>query len=300
MKRFLRTLILIFLLPLIIFLLIINYGDWSSDNFYYKVSSSKQNSMIFGSSRALQGLNPDILNESLNRSDIFNFAFTNLHSPYGFQYMNAIKSKMDKSKNDNIYFLCVNPWTISSKLKNQNDIEKFRELKSNLLVKDYGSGLLGKLKYYYSQYNEPLFKLIYNFKGKSTASENGYLKLKHKSDLTKIDKKLQHYMKNMLPRYHFSMIRFNQLIKTIKLLIDYGNVYLIRLPMHNKMYQIENKLLEDFDDLIFSLSKKFNIKYINLTLLNDEFNYHDGNHLEYESAKKVSELIAIEIKSHIQ
>ena len=109
MKRFLRFFAVIILFSLIIFLSIINFGNWSSDNFYYKVSSSKKGSMIIGSSRALQGLNPDVLNQNLNRYDIYNFAFTNLHSPYGLQYYNAINNKLNNSKNDNIFIISVQP-----------------------------------------------------------------------------------------------------------------------------------------------------------------------------------------------
>tara|TARA_B100001250_G_C19773316_1_gene778292 strand:+ start:316 stop:1215 length:900 start_codon:yes stop_codon:yes gene_type:complete len=298
MKRYLIEIILILSFPFIIFLILINYGDWSSDSFYYKVSSLKQKSMIIGSSRALQGLNPDILNEKLNRSDIFNFAFTNLHSPYGQQYLSFIKNKIDQSSNNNIYFLCVNPWIISSKTKNPNDVERFRELKSNLLVEDYSNGFNGKFKYYYDHYNQALYELIYNFRKITVLNKNGYLKLNLKKDSGRLERKIQHYIYNMLPNYNFSTIRYGYIEKTINFLKDYGTVYLIRLPIHEKMYQIENRLLKNFDDLIITLSKKYKIKYINLTSFNDEYNYTDGNHLEYQSAKKVSELIALEIKSH--
>ena len=59
---------------------------------------------------------------------------------------------MGQSINHNIYFLSVNPWTISSKIKNPNDVEKFRELKSNLLTESYSNSFIGKLKYYFHHY----------------------------------------------------------------------------------------------------------------------------------------------------
>ena len=298
MNKFLRFIILITLFSLIIFLSIINFGDWSSDSFYYKVSSPKKSSMIIGSSRALQGLNPDVLNQNLNRSDIYNFAFTNLHSPYGAQYYIAIKNKLNKSKNNNIYFLAVNPWTISSKVKNPNDEEKFRELKSNLLVENYNDDLAGKLKYYYTHYNNSLIGLIYNFRKTIELNENGYLKIRLREDSSRVERKTKHYLDNMLPNYKFSKIRYNYLASTIKLLKDYGAIYLIRLPVHEKLYQIDNRLLENFDELMVDLSEKFNVNYINLSFYKDEYSYTDGNHLDYESAKKVSELVAFEIKSN--
>ena len=297
MKRFLRFIAVIILFSLIIFLSIINFGNWSSDNFYYKVSSSKKESMIIGSSRALQGLNPDVLNQNLNRYDIYNFAFTNLHSPYGLQYYNSINNKLNKSKNDNIFFISVQPWTISSKIKNANNEQKFRELKSNLLTEDYKNGLIGKLKYYYAQYNNRLFGLIYNFRKTTELNENGYLKLNLRIDPSRIERKAKHYLDNMLPNYQYSKTRYDYLVNTIRLLKDYGVVYLIRLPVHEKIYQIDNKLIKNFDDLMVSLSRELNLSYINLSLYNNEYSYTDGNHLDYESAEKVSKRIANVIKN---
>ena len=85
----------------------------------------------------------------------------------------------------------------------------------------------------------------------------------------------------MLPNYQYSKTRYDYLVNTIRLLKDYGVVYLIRLPIREKIYQIDNKLIKNFDDLMVSLSRELNLSYT-LLLYNNEYSYTDGNHLDYE------------------
>ena len=162
MSEFLKDIFKLTILTIIIFLLLLMFGDWSSSTFYYKVAPKKLDSMIIGGSRALQGIDPKILNKYLQRDDIFNYAFANKISPYGALYFDSISKKLKKSSKKNIYLVCVNPSTISSETKNPNDEKKFRELKTDLLVKNYSNGLAGKIKFYFSRYRKGLINLIIN------------------------------------------------------------------------------------------------------------------------------------------
>ena len=44
------------------------------------------------------------------------------------------------------------------------------------------------------------------------------------------------------------------------------------------------------------LSKKHNVNYFNYSVFNNSFKYSDGNHLEYESAKRFTEIILKDIR----
>ena len=119
MKYFIYELITLSFVVTIIFSFFLLIGDWSTDQFYYKVSSPKQSSLIIGSSRVTQALRPDILNEKLKRNDVFNYGFTMNHSPFGSTYFESIKHTIDSSSNDNIYIISVSPLMIMSKQKSE-------------------------------------------------------------------------------------------------------------------------------------------------------------------------------------
>jgi len=295
MSEFLKDILRLTISTFIIFLLLLMFGDWSSSTFYYKVAPKELDSMIIGGSRALQGIDPEILNKYLQRDDIFNYAFSNETSPYGALYFDSISKKLKKSSKKNIYLICVNPSTISSETKNPNDEKNFRELKTDLLVENYSNGLAGKMKFYFSRYRKGLINLIIN-DGISKTHKNGYLELNLKNDKTRLDRKISG-MKKGISELNFSSIRFNYLDKTIRHLKNSGEVYLIRLPMHPKIHDLENQFMSDFNDVIRHLAKKNKIEYFDLTLFNGDYEYTDGTHLKYSSAQLVSEKISFYIMS---
>ena len=76
------------------------------------------NSMIFGASRAAQGINPSVL-ESLapDSGRWFNFSFNLSLSPWNDAYVNLIKEKLSGSIVDgepSTFLVIVNPWTLDS------------------------------------------------------------------------------------------------------------------------------------------------------------------------------------------
>ena len=107
MKRFLKeiTLFFIVLLSFIFFYFRIN-ADGFTDPFYLRFTTKKQKNLILGSSRAAQGIQPQTL-KSITNNKFYNFSFSNLHSPYGSTYFNAIKNKIDR-KSKQTFILCVN------------------------------------------------------------------------------------------------------------------------------------------------------------------------------------------------
>jgi len=90
--------------------------------------------------------------------------------------------------------------------------------------------------------------------------------------------------------------RLDYLKKTIELLKLHGKVYMVRLPIHPKMFEIELKLLPEFNKIISPIAKMTN-GYLDMSNENNCFQYTDGNHLYKKSGQLVSKEIAEWIKS---
>ena len=96
-------------------------------------------------------------------------------------------------------------------------------------------------------------------------------------------RKLKHY-KNYMSKNVFSNYRYNYLEKTINLLKMHGDVFLIRMPIDDNLYKLENTIFPKFNNQMNVLTKKLDLKYLNYTNINDKYRYTDGNHLCYTDA----------------
>ncbi|OHX65549.1 hypothetical protein [Flammeovirga pacifica] len=262
--------------------------DGRSDPFYLRFTTKKQSSLILGTSRAAQGIVPSIFRDSLN-IDIYNYAFTVGHSPYGPVYLESIKKKLDTKNKNNIYILAVDPWAISSWCEEPDNINQFRE---NKLC----------LSYINNVNSLPNFEFIYNYdqspynlflkKTKMLLHTDGWLEVEiNKSEISNSSrlKKEETYRQEHLPRTKFSTVRFQYLQKTINYLNQFGEVYLVRIPIHDKILQIENDLNFDFNEKITLLKGYKN--YYDFTLIRNQFLFTDGNHLHRSSSKDFSKIL---------
>ncbi len=129
---------------------------------------------------------------------------------------------------------------------------------------------------------------------------NGWLEISIPMDSASVNKrtkdKIQDYRAGILQDYKFSSLRLNYLYKTIDFLRNYGKVYIVRLPIHPKMMEIENEFMPDFNDIIKDIIP-LTSGYMDMTVHNQAYRYIDGNHLYKESGKLVSEKIATWIKN---
>ena len=169
-----------------------------------------------------------------------------------------------------------------------------------MLIENYTNGLLGRLIYYFDHNEETLLTLLFNTFKVSKIRKNGFVKRSIIKDEKSIKEKIERYRYKNLPNYILSQDRFNYLKKTIELLRKKGDVYIVRLPVIQEIKVIEDQLIENFDKKIEDLCDNKNIEYFNFINYSNDFKYSDGNHLEYNSAKKISEIIALKIKDHRQ
>ena len=119
------------------------------------------------------------------------------------------------------------------------------------------------------------------------------IEMDHNSINKRIRKKIKDYYKKSENNF-ISKTRIEYLIKTIQFLKNYGEVYLVRLPIHNKIMEIEKNKFPNFKKHI-EYAIKISDNYFDLTNLNDSLLFTDGNHLHKSSALIVSKKIANEI-----
>ena len=293
MKRFLKKTLLILIAVFIPFFVLCFFVDGTTDPFYMRFTSPPQKNLIIGTSRAAQGLQPRVFDSVLG-IDMYNYSFTIMDSPFGKVYLESIKRKHNKNKNGN-FVVTVDPWAISSWSNNPNDLKQFRE-NDRLLAKTKYVNLNPNFEYIIDNLGGNFKDIFIPPSDNLFLHSNGWLEVKDidMDSLTvnkRISRKIDLYKNTHLPKTKLSQTRVDYLLKTIKYFKKYGQVYLVRLPVHPQMMNVENKLLPNFDEVITDAISESD-DYLDLTSYNEKFSYTDGNHLYKSSGKEVSLIIA--------
>lgn len=305
MRKFCLKSIFFLTILAILGLSIFCFADGTTDPFYLRFTSPKQTSLVLGTSRAAQGIQPKILNQILKRDKskkIYNYSFTLGHSPYGPTYLESIKSKIDLNTKTGVFIVTVDPWSISALGKNINDFSDFKENERALGLVKFNN-LNPNIPYLLYCFNQPYINIFKNKYKQSSLHlhPDGWLEVHVPMDSTslsnRVSKKIDHYQNINLHRYHFSETRLNYLLKTIIFLKDHGTVYLIRLPVHPLMLEIEYSLMPDFSKKIRGLVESTEVDYFDMTTSKERYEFTDGNHLHKNSGAKVSKQIAEWIKN---
>ena len=270
------------------------------DNFYQKMASPKESNLILGSSRASQGIIPEILGESEDIS-FFNYAFTTAHSPHGIKYFESIKNKIDTSSYNQTSIVCVSPWTISSLKTAGENLNKFRENGSFINATRFNY-IRPNWEYLYKWYYKGWGRILLDqyFPNDSTTylHDDGWLEVSIPMSDSAVDertkKKVEAYEKN-LETYQVSEIRVEYLQKTVLYLSRFGRVFLVRIPVSKAFYGIDQKLCPGFDNIIDSVANATNTVYINLAT-EKQMSFTDGNHLHKSSSATFSRILANRIR----
>ena len=297
MKLFLVRLFVVTILFSIVLIYIFSKADGFTDAFYLRFTTPKQKSLILGTSRAAQALQPEVFNNILKK-DIYNFAFTNSQSPYGPVYHKSIKKKLNKESKNGIFIVAVSPWSISSITEDPNNYKNFREVD---LCLDNTSivNMNPNIEYLLNNFSQPYYKLLFQNKSNVFLHNDGWLEVSVKMDSLSVQKRLESKVAiySKLNNFKFSEYRLLYLEKTVEFLQSYGKVYLVRLPMHQNILTIENNLMSDFDLKIKSIINQSS-GYYDFTKQSQSFTYTDGNHLYKDSGYKISTIIAELIKNN--
>lgn len=301
MKRFLIK-IFLFLIPVLVWFLILgSFADGNTDNYYQHFTSPKPDNMILGSSRAAQGINPNILNKNLPGRKFDNFALTVVDSPYGEIYLNAVKKKLDSKTKDGIFILGVDPWNLSI-TKGSEDFSELPEYNSPLRkLSSYASK--PNYEYLARNFHRTWYHIFRdresNGKSKAYLHQNGWMEVNvsmKPTDVTKRENEKYEDYKKIAAVQYLSDYRLKYLEETISFLKNYGQVYLVRIPCGKKIKKLEQDHYPEFDKVLIELSKKSTIPYFNFNSYSEQYQYTDGNHMFKESGKVFTKQIADSIK----
>lgn len=274
----------------------------TADPFYQRFVTPKQEALILGNSKAAQGIIPSIINERLADiypANLYNYSFTVYNSPFGPAYLESIKNKLADYDGKRCFIITVDPWSISSDINDPNNPEKFGE--NDRFISDINDVTSNPnvpylLKWFSKSYYEII--LMRSKKNLSKLNEDGwYLTGEDTSEnVMEVQRRLMvKYYTNYLNKYSFSELRLKYLIEIIKFLKDRGDVYLVRMPLHQDILDIEKKVDPGFDERLVNLSKEFNVPYINSISYKIQFDFKDGLHLNKLSAENFSTFLSKKI-----
>lgn len=271
-------------------------ADGSSDPYYLKLTTPEKSNLILGTSKAAQGIQPQVLQSTLGK-DFYNYSFSFFASPYGKVYLESVKNKINKEDHNQSFILTVGSWSLSSQKHVKNDTLKFREESSflqditNVTQKPNYSYLL---KHAEGSYYKILIKDSPAF-----LHDDGWLEVSLNNNPEQVARRTEHTIngyRKKVENYEYSPARNNYLLETISYLKNYGAVYLVRLPIHEDIQKLENQLIPDFEQTIKTAIETSD-GYLDLSPDHSIHTYTDGMHLDKESSKNVSLKIANWIKS---
>jgi hypothetical protein len=303
MKKFLLKFSFLVLCVFLFLYYLATQADGYTDSYYVKFTAPRQQALILGNSKALHGMIPQVFDSVLKTAypnqGLFNYAFSMGHSPYGPVYFKAIKEKLDANSKNGLFILTVDPWSVSAPKGAPNDSANYIE-NGLFLGKTRMFNASPNFDYLLRSYEGPWGNIIFNKfkkqKGPGFVHHNGWLEVDIAWDSTTAEENMaikeDIYRNDYLPSTEPSALRLAYLEKTIRLLKTHGDVYLLRLPVHEKIKVIDNNLMPDFDMVMEQLSQKNNIRYINLIDSNKNYLFNDGVHLYKSSGKQFSYRIA--------
>jgi hypothetical protein len=281
------------------------FNPYFIDANYNRLTVIPEGSVIFGTSRAAQGIVPEILDDALKSFLPFNNqSFTLYTSPYGPTYLDYIKrnTSFEAYSSQRLFILTVDPWSLRQE--------------KGMLAEDFNEAemLLGSLVFpnhkpnmeYLTRYvDKPLTNAIrpgkyisVTDKGRTFVDfDQQWLSGHFESRLAV---KLNNYRDSPLFTNGVqSETRMKALVETIEYLSQFGQCMLVRMPFSVEFLELENEVEPEFDSEMQSLAESLRISYFSYASTNSSYQTTDGNHLHHESGDRFSRLLAKDIKLNL-
>ena len=262
------------------------------DAFYARFTSPPAGSLIVGTSRAAQGIRPDIISkQQAFEGPLLNYAFTLTHSPYGPAYLASIRRKLKPETRNGLFIVAVDPWSLAA------INEQFPE--ANSFVGQLTQVSQNPNLPYLTRYQtKPLYRLLLDY---ATATErlhpDGWLEVRIATDSATVRartaRKVLDYRKLMATQ-HLSPGRLTALRQTVELLRQHGRVYLVRLPVGPPLLKLEQEFQPDFVPQMQHLARQQQVRYLDYSAR--PYATTDGNHLQRDAAAAFSRQLAADLQ----
>jgi hypothetical protein len=296
MNRFLLKILIFSFFPLVTLYGVFLLENGTADPFYQRFTSPKQSALILGNSKAAQGIVPSVLDSKLFPefgAKIYNYSFTVYNSPFGPVYLESLAKKLDEKSKRGYFVITVDPWSIASDIKDPDNLEKFEENNGFLAsINDVNS--TPNIFYLLGWFENPFYEIIL-MKLKNDFSKlhpDGWFEVRGGRKIERVVLKRREFMvdfySDYLNKYSYSEKRFENLQKTIAYLKEKGPVFLVRMPLHQDILSIDDKLDPEFNRKMENLSKAYGIPYFDFNDFQNDWQFKDGLHMTVESAKDFS------------
>jgi len=279
-------------------------ADGTTDPYYKRLTTPKQHSLILGTSRAANALNPAVFDDILQTTPnnrFFNYSFDVFISSYSPAYYKSIQRKLDKNTSDGTFILSVTPWNLSNRPGESDDELTFREDNQFLAGMPFVN-MKPNVHYLVKYYQDSYLKILQNRRNPPIPylHSNGWLEI----NLYDRDRDFEEQMNIQIQSYEellykstLSNVRLKYFEKTIRFLSEYGTVYLVRLPIHENMFKLEDIYSPEFDTLMSQIANDTGAQYLSFKDHENPFLFYDHEHVESRSAADVSAYVAEWIKS---
>jgi len=265
------------------------------DAFYGRFTGPQAGSLIIGTSRAAQGVQPALLSNRLKGhfdGPMLNYAFTLTHSPYGPAYLQSIRRKLRPEAKNGLFIVAVDPWSLSltgaeGKYPESNSfIGQLRQVSQN-----------PNLPYLTRYQTKPLYRLLLDY---ATATEqlhpDGWLEVNIGTDSVQVRartaRKLQDY-RLLAHTQHLSPGRLQALRHTIQFLQQHGHVVLVRLPVGPPLLLLENEYQPGFNSQMQQTATALAVPYLDYSTA--PYATTDGNHLQRIASGAFSQQLALDL-----
>jgi hypothetical protein len=299
MRSFLIRLMIFAVLPLAAVTAAVFRADGTTDAFYLRFATPKATSMVLGTSRAAQGIRPDVLDSTLAAGgwqvSSFNYAFAKGISNYGPAYLASVLRKLDRSSTEGVFVLAVDPWCLEMRQSDGDGAGWSEDQKP--LARVHAVAMRPNPEYLFTGYNAPILTVLFpgtHQRSDMVLHENGWLEVRIDLSPRKVawrtEEKLKEYRANAIGS-RLSPFRMAFLHAMIDSLAPYGTPLLVRLPVPDEMLAIEDATMPQLDAVMESTARSKGIQYLNFTRMPGHWSYTDGNHLTADETVKVSAAI---------
>ena len=254
---------------------------------YERVSSPLQSSLVIGTSRAAQAVNPEIINARLKNlypATLYNFAFHLDASSYNTVYETAIYKKLAPYNGErNLFVLAVDPWAL----------RKLDSIPQELALKSYSQR--PNIEYLAKNFSRTWFSPLptHSFVNSHGRTEVDYVPKSRAEWEKRVSMRLAAY-NDMAKKYRYDYSSQQVLERILRNLKKRGDVFLVRIPVSKPMEILENTVCPDFDTKMKNLSQMHSVKYLNFS--KTDYSTTDGNRLTQNEGNRFSQALADAIR----
>ncbi len=130
--------------------------------------------------------------------------------------------------------------------------------------------------------------------------DDGWLEIEMPFDTAYFRKNTEDKVNNyneLAPKMKPSTERWKALEEMVSYFKQFGEVYLVRVPVSPEMERIEKEYYPSFHSEVMAFAKGNDVQFLNYFHLNDSLFFTDGNHLHNESARRFSKILGAEIRN---